>query len=155
MLVGVASPAEGDPASLGAPVDVGSPAGADAVADAAPVDSAVAAGLAVSKPGAAVVTEAADVEVATKVADAAAGAMVVVWETERMVLTPSPPVPGIAGTLGMGIVMDMAVGVTPVFAALVPTAAAAAAASAGVSWTVVLVTTRVVSFMEVAGSRFS
>jgi hypothetical protein len=100
-----------------------------------------------------VVTEAAELKAGAKVADAAAGAIVVVCEMDRIVLAPSPPVPGMAGMLGMGIVIEMAEGDTTVFAALAP--AAAAAASAGVSWTVVLVTTRVVSFMEVAGSRFS
>jgi len=179
VLVGGASPAGEELAALGAPVDVGSPAGAEAeaapsttgaevaegAAAASPLADALvvapAAALIVAETGAAVVAAAA-LEAAFKVADAAAGARIVVWEeTERIVLPDAGPptagITGIAGTLGMGMVIETAEGATPVFAALTPGAPteAAAAASAGVSCLVVLLKTRVVSFIVVAGSRFS
>jgi len=182
VMVGGASPAGAELAALGAPVDVGSPAGAEAVAVAAPSTTgaevaeaaaaaspfadalvvAPAAALIVAEAGAAVAAAAAALEAAFKVADAAAGARMVVWEeTERIVLPDAGPptagITGIAGTLGMGMVIETAEGATPVFAALTPglPTEAAAAASAGVSCLVVLLKTRVVSFMVVAGSRFS
>jgi len=175
-LGGVASPAGAGLAVLGSPVAVGSATGAEEVEEAAPVDAAGSTtgaedtmGAAAASTGAAVVeapttalgvaeSSAAVVAAAAGgVANASAGRVDVVWETDTMVV-PDPPVPGIVGRLGRGIVIETAEGVTPVCAALAPAAFpnAAAAASAGVSWTVVLVTTRVVfSFMEVAGSRFS
>lgn len=177
VLVGGASPAGAELAALGAPVDVGSPAGAEAVAVAAPsttgaevAEAAAAASpladaLVVTPAAALIVAEAgaaAALEAAFKVADAAAGARMVVWEeTERIVLPDAGPptagITGIAGTLGMGMVIETAEGATPIFAALTPglPTEAAAAASAGVSCLVVLLKTRVVSFIVVAGSRFS
>jgi len=175
VLVGGASPAGAELAALGAPVDVGSPAGAEAVAapsttgaevaEAAAAASPLADALVVTPAAALIVAEAgaaAALEAAFKVADAAAGARMVVWEeTERIVLPDAGPptagITGIAGTLGMGMVIETAEGATPVFAALTPglPTEAAAAASAGVSCLVVLLKTRVVSFMVVAGSRFS
>jgi len=184
VLVGGASPAGAELTTVGSPVDVGSPAEAETVADATPVDSAAGtevaeaaaaeaspladalvtaptAALIVAELGAAV-TAAAALEAASKVADAAGGAMMLVWEeTERMVL-PDPGLPtagmaGIAGMLGTGIVIETAEGGALACAALKPRppAEAAAAASAGVSCLVVLLKTRVVSFTVVAGSRFS
>jgi len=175
VLVGGASPAGAELAALGAPVDVGSPAGAEAVAapsttgaevaEAAAAASPLADALVVTPAAALIVAEAgaaAALEAAFKVADAAAGARMVVWEeTERIVLPDAGPptagITGIAGTLGMGMVIETAEGATPVFAALTPglPTEAAAAASAGVSCLVVLLKTRVVSFIVVAGSRFS
>jgi len=175
VLVGGASPAGAELAALGAPVDVGSPAGAEAVAapsttgaevaEAAAAASPLADALVVTPAAALIVAEAgaaAALEAAFKVADAAAGARMVVWEeTERIVLPDAGPptagIEGIAGTLGMGMVIETAEGATPVFAALTPglPTEAAAAASAGVSCLVVLLKTRVVSFIVVAGSRFS
>jgi hypothetical protein len=183
VLGGVTSPAAAELVTAG----VGSLAGADVAETATTAPSATtealvtlpAAALIVGEAGAGVATTASALEAADKVADAAAGARMVVWEeTERTVLPDTRlGTGGIAGTLGIGMVIETAEGMAPAFAALNPgvatsggggggaaasgdppaeeTAAAAAAMSAGESCLVVLLKKRVVSFMLVAGSRFS
>jgi len=132
-------------AAVGAAVTV------DALAEAVPVAVAVA-----SAPVAVAVAVA---SVPVAVADASGEAMVVVWEIETIVLVPLslPATPAMAGMLGRGMEMERVVADAPTLAAFAPAAwpAAKAAASAGVSCTVTLVVIRVVSFTEVAGSRFS
>jgi len=174
VLVGGASPADAELT----PVDVGSLAEAEAVADAVIVAEAAGAEVAVAETEA---TSLADALVAVpaaalivadtgavvvmaapaldKVADAAGGARRVVWiETDRVVLAdPKSLTKAIAGALG--IAMETSEGARPAFksskADASNEAAAAAAMSAGLSCLVVLLKTRAVSFMVVAGSRFS
>jgi len=139
-------------AAVGAAVTV------DALAEAVPVAvAAVSAPVAVAVASVPVAVAAASAPVA--VADASGEAMVVVWEIETIVLAPLslPATPAMAGMLGRGMEMERVVADAPTPAAFAPAAwpAAKAAASAGVSCTVTLVVIRVVSFTEVAGSRFS
>jgi hypothetical protein len=166
-LGGVTLPAGAGLATVGAPVDGNSLAEAGVVTGTAPATAGPVTGAATTVGGATAgattgattppaaglleaatagpgVTEpGATTGTATGIADGP-GMITVDWVTETV-----ESVQGTAGALGMGIVTTLGDGLASPFAAW------AAAASAGVSWTVVLLKTRVVSFMEVAGSRFS